>query len=65
MTAHRSVAMGLWSDKRTPKRGATAWAELGLLALVSGALLVLIGFLLAEAIKCQLSMKSTACKEQQ
>lgn len=42
---HRSIALGHFSNIRQPKKGATEWAELGLLVVAGAGLLLVIGFL--------------------
>jgi hypothetical protein len=44
----RSIALGHFTEIRQPKKGATEWAEVGLLAIVGAVLLLVISFLVNE-----------------
>jgi len=46
----KSISLGHWADVRTPKKGATEWGEVGLLAILNGCLLVVIVYLLSQMV---------------
>jgi len=49
-TGKRSIALGFYTNIRTPKKGATEWGEVGLLAVIAGVLLVANAYFLNEAL---------------